>query len=383
MSPDLRVTVVSAYPFHMADQARQLHRQGVLERMVTGVPRSRIGLPAEVVRSRLPWSAARRIGGRALPAADPWLNRLVVRDFDRWSRSQLGEPSVVNALSGFATDTLAAASARGAATFCDRGSWHILEQKRVLDEEADRIGVLPPEFDPFLVDRELREYELADRILVPSEPVRRSFLRRGIEPSRVVKVPYGVDVSAFCPPSGQRRHGAVVSVAAVGLRKGHHHLLQAFRLLRTADANLTLVGPVSRRWAARLRLDEPGIRATGRVGRDRVIDELQQASVFVLASVEEGLALVIAQAMACGLPVVATEATGAEELITNGVEGILLPAPSDDTDLAAAIDSILSDDDLARAMGTAARHKVESLGGWDRYGQQLVQVFRDGWSRWS
>jgi glycosyltransferase involved in cell wall biosynthesis len=197
----------------------------------------------------------------------------------------------------------------------------------------------------------------------------------------VVKVPYGVDVSAFCPPGGQRRHGAIVSVAAVGLRKGHHHLLQAFRLLRTADANLTLVGPVSPGWAARLRLDEPGIRATGRVGRDRVIEELQQASVFVLASVEEGLALVIAQAMACGLPVVATEATGAEELITNGVEGILLPAPSDDTDLAAAIDSILSDDDLARAMGAAARQKVESLGGWDRYGQQLVQVFRDGRSR--
>jgi alpha-maltose-1-phosphate synthase len=196
-----------------------------------------------------------------------------------------------------------------------------------------------------------------------------------------VKVPYGVDVSAFCPPGGQRRHGAIVSVAAVGLRKGHHHLLQAFRLLRTTDANLTLVGPVSPGWGERLRLDEPGIRATGRVGRDRVIEELRQASVFVLASVEEGLALVIAQAMACGLPIVATEATGAEELITNGVEGILVPGPSDATDLAAAIDSILSDDDLARAMGGAGRRKVESLGGWDRYGQQLVHVFRDGRTR--
>lgn len=381
MSPDLQVTVVSAYPFHMADQARQLHRLGTLERMVTGVPRSRIGLPAEMVRSRLPWTATRRIAGRTVPAADPWLNRLVVRDFDRWSCSQLGEPSVVNALSGFATETLAAAAARGAATFCDRGSWHILEQKQVLGEEAHRVGVPAPEFDPFLVDRELREYELADRILVPSEPARRSFLRRGIEPGRVVKVPYGVDVSAFSPSMGPRRRGAIVSVAAVGLRKGHHHLLQAFRLLRTRDINLTLVGPVSPGWAARLGLDEPGIRATGRVGRDRVIEELQQASVFVLASVEEGLALVIAQAMACGLPIVATEATGAEELITNGVEGILVPAPSDATDLAAAIDSLLSDDDLARAMGAAARRKVESLGGWDRYGEQLVQVFRDGRNR--
>ncbi len=181
MSPDLRVTVVSAYPFHMADQARQLHRQGVLERMVTGVPRGRIGLPGEVVRSRLQWTAARRIASRTFPGADPWLNRLVVRDFDRWSRSQL-----VSRL--WSMRCLVSRPTRWPGIgprrrhFLCRGSWHILEQKRVLDEEAHRTGVSPLEFDPFLVDRELREYELVNRILVPSEPARRSFLRQGIDP---------------------------------------------------------------------------------------------------------------------------------------------------------------------------------------------------------
>jgi glycosyltransferase involved in cell wall biosynthesis len=313
-----------------------------------------------------------------MPRADPLLNRAVIGDFDRWAASQLGEPSVVNGLSGFATETLTRASARGATVFCDRGSWHILEQKRVLDEEAERIGAPRERFDSFGIERELREYQLANRILVPSEPARQSFIRRGIDAGRVVKVPYGVDISAFTVPTEERCPGAVVSVGAVGLRKGHHHLIQAFRMLSTRNASLTLVGGVTPGWDKRLHLDQAGVRATGPVSRSRVIEELQRASVFVLASVEEGLALVIAQAMACGLPVIATEASGIRELITDGVEGIVVPAPPDAQTLAEAMDSLLADSDRAQAMGVAARRKVESFGGWDRYGLQVVAAFRDG-----
>jgi alpha-maltose-1-phosphate synthase len=375
---DLKVTVVSPYPFHMVDQARQLHRGGVLERMVTAVPRTRVGLPGELVRNRLRWSGFRRVVGRAVPRTDPLLNRKVVRDFDRWARSRLGEPSVVNALSGYATETLTAASARGTTVFCDRGSWHILEQQRVLDEEADRIGAPKEHFDPFIIDRELREYELVDRILVPSEPARQSFIRRGTDPDRVVKVPYGVDISAFSVSTAAPIPGAVVSVATVGLQKGHHELLEGFRVLRTKNASLTLVGAVMPGWYERLRLDQPGVRVTGSVSRSRVVEELQRASVFVLASVHDGFGLVLAQAMACGLPVIATEATGIRELISDGVEGIVVPAPPDARSLAEAMDVLLSDSDKARAMGAAGRRRVESFGGWDRYGRQLVAAFDAG-----
>jgi starch synthase len=378
LSEGLRVTVLSPYPFHMVDQARQLHQSGVLERMVAAVPRSRVGLPRELVSTRLRWSGFRHVVRRARPGLDSMLIREVVRDFDRWAASHLGEPSVINGLSGFATETLSRASGRGVTVFCDRGSWHILEQQRVLNEEADRIGAPQERFDPFIVDRELREYQLADRILVPSESARQSFIRRDIDAGRVVKVPYGVDISAFSVPIEERCPGAVVSVAAVSLRKGQHHLIQAFRMLGTRNASLTLVGPVTPGWDKRLHLDQAGVRATGPVSRSRVIEELQRASVFVLASIEEGLALVIAQAMACGLPVIATEATGIRELITDGVEGIVVSDPPDAHTLAEAIGSLLSDTDRAQAMGAAARRKVESFGGWDRYGRQVVAAFRDG-----
>ena len=370
--------MVSPYPFWAVDQARQLHHAGVLERMVTAVPRSRVGLPPELVVSRLRWSLFRRAARRVLPRADPILNRKVVTDFDRWAASRLGAPSVVNGLTGFATETLSLASARGATVFCDRGSWHILEQKRVLDEEAERIAAPKELFDPFIVERELREYQLADRILVPSEAARQSFVRRGIDAACVVKVPYGVDISAFSLPTEPRCPGAVVSVGTVGLRKGHQHLVEAYRALNVRNASLTLVGAIAPGWDERLHLSQAGVRTTGPVNRTRVIEELQQASVFVLASVEDGFGLVIAQAMACGLPVIATEATGIRELITDGIEGIVVPAPPDARTLAEAMDFLLSDGDRAREMGIAARRKVESFGGWDRYGRQVVAAFREG-----
>jgi alpha-maltose-1-phosphate synthase len=378
LSEELRATVISPYPFHMVDQARQLYQAGILERMVVAVPRSRIGLPREAVSTRLRWSTFRHIARRAMPRADPMLAREVIRDFDRWALSHLGEPCVVNGLSGFATETLSQASARGVTVFCDRGSWHILEQQRVLDEEANRIGAPREFFDPFIVERELREYYLARRILVPSEPARQSFIRQGIDARRVVKAPYGVDISAFSMPTEERCSGAVISVAPVCLQKGQLHLIQAFRLLRARNASLTLVGAVAPGWDKRLRLDQAGVRVTGPVSRRRVIEELQRASVFVLASVHDGFGMVIAQAMACGMPVIATEATGIRELVTDGVEGIVVPAPPDAHTLAEAIDSLLSDTDRARAMGAAARRKVESLGGWDRYGRQVVAAFREG-----
>jgi starch synthase len=349
--------------------------------MVTAVPRSRVGLPIDKVSTRLSMSALRRAMGRSLPSTDPFLNRAVIRDFDRWAKSQLGSPSAINSLSGFATSTLCSASERGLTVFCDRGSWHILEQKHILDEEADMIGVPQERFDPFIVERELREYEIADKIIVPSEAARQSFLRQGIDASRVVKIPYGVDISQFSSPIEERRPGAIVSVATISLRKGHHHLLQAFQLLRTRNATLTLVGAISAGYGRYLNLDQPAVRITGPVSRSRVIRELQQASIFVLASIEEGLALVIAQAMACGLPVISTEAAGASELITDGVEGIIVSSPVSAEKLAQAIDYLLSDNVRSRAMGAAARRKVEAIGGWERYGRQLVAAFHEGQSQ--
>jgi glycosyltransferase involved in cell wall biosynthesis len=102
------------------------------------------------------------------------------------------------------------------------------------------------------------------------------------------------------------------------------------------------------------------------------VEHYQNSDVFCLLSVQEGLALVIAQAMACGLPVVATYNTGAEDLIREGVEGFLVRARDSD----AARDRITrlkEDRSLRLRMGRLARQRVLKGFSWHEYGNRAVK----------
>jgi starch synthase len=371
------ITVLSPYRFHAFELAGQLARHGVLRRLLTAMPRRTVTeVPACYISSRRRVALVRHAFGKLHLPNDPLVNRLVVRDFDRWASRSLSDDKLVVALSSFATSTLAKAAQMGATTVCDRGSWHILEQQRVMNEEASTWNCSPPPFDPWLIDRELDEYETATTVTVPSEPARRSFLRQGTSPARVAKVPYGVDTRRYHRSEAQGRdHRRVICVGHVGLRKGHQYLAPAYRRVRRPGSSLVLVGEAPLAGVRLLGGVDADITLTGPVSRDRVATELRQSGIFALASVEEGLALVIGQAMAAGLPVVASEATGAEELITHGVEGFIVPT-GDEGRLSEALDLLLSDEDLARNMGDAAWRRMQSLGGWDRYGDDALAVYR-------
>jgi glycosyltransferase involved in cell wall biosynthesis len=94
---------------------------------------------------------------------------------------------------------------------------------------------------------------------------------------------------------------------------------------------------------------------------------MSRSYVLALPSVEEGLALVQGQALACGCPVIATRATGAEDLFTDGVEGFILN-DRDTGALAARLQQLADDPALRERMSAAALVRVKSLGGWDDYG---------------
>lgn len=377
MSLSQSVTVVSPYRFHMFELAGQLSRHNALRRLLAAMPRRTVTeVPAGFVSSHPQIALVRHALRRLRVPNDPAINRLVIREFDRWAARRLSDERVVVALSGFATHSLRRAAATGASTVCDRGSWHILEQQRVLNEEAANWGWPRVPFDPWLIDRELAEYETACTVTVPSEPARRSFLRRGVPSSKVAKLVYGVDTSAYRRPDADGRvHQRVICVGHVGLIKGHQYLVPAYRSVRRARSSLVLVGDAPESAIRRLGLGDADIVVTGAVSRDRVASELRRSGIFVLPSVQEGLALVIGQAMAAGLPVVASEATGAEELITDGVEGFIVPT-GDEAGLAQALDRLLADKDLACTMGDAAWRRMQSLGGWDRYGENALALYQ-------
>jgi glycosyltransferase involved in cell wall biosynthesis len=89
------------------------------------------------------------------------------------------------------------------------------------------------------------------------------------------------------------------------------------------------------------------------------------------------LALVQAQAMACGIPVIATTNTGAEDLFSDGVEGFIVPIRDVDA-IAEKISHLLRRSNDREMMGQAARKRVAEIGGWDSYGQKVLSAYASG-----
>jgi glycosyltransferase involved in cell wall biosynthesis len=154
----------------------------------------------------------------------------------------------------------------------------------------------------------------------------------------------------------------------VSARKGVHYLADA--VARVPGARLTVVGDVEVGMNALIR-GSGAVRVVGPVAGRELPAWYRGADVFCLLSIEEGLALVLAQAMAMGLPVIATPNTGAEELIQDGVHGFIVPA-RDPAAAAARLRQLAESPELGRAMGMRARARIAEGFDWAHYGARAA-----------
>jgi sugar transferase (PEP-CTERM/EpsH1 system associated) len=197
--------------------------------------------------------------------------------------------------------------------------------------------------------------------------------RSGVKPDKIAEIPGGVDVNIFtqidCKSIKRLRHkwdlGTEVTIIGTVGRfvepKGYSYLLEAMVELRKQNSNIRalLVGDGSLRLAMEEKaetLDLPDILVFTGIRRD-VPMILALLDVFVLPSLWEGLPIALLEAMAAGLPVVATRVGGVPEVVVDGVTGFLVP-PRDPQALADAILRLLRDPDLRRRMGEAGHARV-------------------------
>ncbi len=207
-------------------------------------------------------------------------------------------------------------------------------------------------------------WPLADHIICNSQAEERILTGHyGIPGERVTVIPNGVDAEYFSPPPdkalGQKQ--VILSVGRLEPQKDHDTLLSAFRQVAEQEpkAELWIVGDGSRRDALQLQsnqLFQPG-RVRLLPGRPDLLPLLREAAVFVLSSRWEGLPNVVLEAMAAGLPVVATQVGGVPEVVLPGQTGWLAP-PQDPPALAAAISAALAAPETSAAFGANARRLV-------------------------
>ena len=203
----------------------------------------------------------------------------------------------------------------------------------------------------------------------------------GVSKRKLRLAPYGVNLEKFhpcgSPPLDEFR---VVFVGGACIRKGIRYLLESFWKLKHPRKHLTLAGTVSNEVLKNLTplQHDANITILGHVPQAEIKKLLSVSHVMVLASIEEGLACVQAQALACGCPIIASQHTGADGDIffEHGKEGFIVPIRNSEA-IAERLQMLADCPDVRSAMSENALRRVKSVAGWNEYGSRMYAVFSE------
>jgi alpha-maltose-1-phosphate synthase len=359
--------------------AQAFARAGLLKAFVSGFPRfsPRAGLPElgdrMIRRDHLQCLYLASLRWPLLPeAASEWLAWASKAWLDRCSARFAAESDLFLFYNGCGLESARRLRHSGVIRVVEVVNSHVLQQDEILREEHRIAGVRYDGIYPREIATRTAEYEEVDYILCPSEFVRQSFLTRGFSPERIIKNTFGFEQPA-AEPEAKRDDGVfrVLYVGSLSVRKGLRYLIEAFNQFEHPRKELVLVGPDARPTGLENLTLPDSVRRTGVLKGSALASAYASASAFVLPSVEEGLALVMAEALSYGLPVIATANTGAEDLFLNGKEGFVVPIRSSKA-IAEGLQQLADDPDLRRRMSHAARQRAAELAGWRVSGQRLT-----------
>ncbi len=224
-------------------------------------------------------------------------------------------------------------------------------------------------------------------VITVSERSRRDIARDFARPlAQIDVVPNGIDTAVFRPLPGIAREPMrlMATASADAPLKGLRYLLLAFAELRRQHTGLELLvvgrprpGGKTERLVDQLGLRE-AITFVSQISTEELVRHYARATLAVVPSLYEGFGLPAGEAMACAVPVVATDAGALPEIV--GDAGALVP-PGDASALAAGIDSLLRDPQRRAALGDAARRRIVETFSWDVCARDMVSYYRQVLSR--
>ena len=369
--PDEEPRTLARLPPDLARRARTELRRRVLCDEVAGASVAHAGTTLElagVLARRAGWGSGTR---RLLRLRNLQFDRAVV------TRLSATTGAVVAATSA-SLGTLRHARARGIMSFLNYPIAHHAFSAAILTEEAqlrpEYAGTLQSHTFPRSVRSQLEaEIATADRVLVLSTFQKRTFVQCGVPEEKLLVTPLGVDTSLFRPKAATRPTNDVFRVmfsGQIGQRKGIAYLVDAFRLADIPGSELVLVGAPVGSEAPWSRL--PNVRHVPHVPRWKLPELYAQADVFVFPSLVEGFGLTPLEAMACGVPVIVSTHTFADDVIENGKDGYIVPVRNAEA-IAKLLVHFAEDEDARQAIGCGARRKAERFT-WGRYRREAARA---------
>jgi glycosyltransferase involved in cell wall biosynthesis len=374
----MKVTISVNGKFHAFELAKQLEKRRFLERLITSYPwfkMSKEGLPKEKVAS-LPMKEIMQQALNFIPflknkISPEWYSASL---FDKQASRYVRPCDIFVGWSGSSLHSLRKAKSLGAITILERCSSHIVYQKDILKEEYELWGLKPALPSSRIVEKELDEYRQSDYIAIPSQFAKQTFLDKGVPEDKLIHIPYGVDIDIFRPISKNDNIFRAIYVGAMTIRKGVHYLLRAVSELNLKNFELWLIGSLCDEIKPFFKKYRDIFKYFGHIDYRRLYRFYSQGSVFILPSIEDGLAHVILQAMACGLPVICTTNSGGQDVIRDTKEGFIVPARNAEV-LRDKILYLYERPNLLEEMNKLAYKRVTKNFTWDDYGEKIIDVY--------
>jgi glycosyltransferase involved in cell wall biosynthesis len=384
--PDQRVVTLVSNVKHSVHTARALHDAGLLARyLAPTLLRRPLTVPGfsntSVVRrlnearvvpdvqglplSRLAAAEAVARGLRRI-AADAWSIRASHAVYDVEATLRARRSAVLHFTSGIGAHLARRARRSGSIVVCERRGLHHFAYA------IPGAGTWPES----AIGRRLEaEYDRADLIVVYSRAAARTFHDAGFTEDRIAVVPLGTDVSQFTPDETQR--GALTRVLFVGRQDRQKGFDLFIRLVEQLprEVEVRVIGHPAPSAVEALTRIRPEAVFTGIVGHDALVREYRQATALVLPSRAESWGLVVGEAMACGLPVVVSDACGSADMVVNGRSGFVVPAGDVDA-LRAAVVSLHEDRGRVLSFAAAAVTDVRAWT-WERHAREIVSLYRE------
>jgi glycosyltransferase involved in cell wall biosynthesis len=304
----------------------------------------------------------------------------VYRDLDRAVAARIRrQPAGLKAVYNFedgSLETFRAAQALGLKRIYDLPIAYWRAGRKIFLEEAEREPEWAATLDGLSdsadkLARKDEEIRLADCVLVASSFTKATLELAPDAPPAVHVVPYGAPVSAAAPVN-EKLTGPlrVLFVGSLGQRKGTSYLLRACE--RLAAVKLTLIGNRGAGECAPLDAALRRHRWISSCPHSEVLGEMRRHDVLVFPSLFEGFGLVMLEAMSQGMTVITTPHTGGPDVLTDGVDGFIVPIRSEEA-IAERLEILASDPERLRAMKDAAARTAATLS-WAAYRTETARI---------
>jgi glycosyltransferase involved in cell wall biosynthesis len=278
--------------------------------------------------------------------------------------------------------TVKTAAQLGIPTVLERCNANTRFAMEVVQQECERLGVaLPPDHEHAYNAEKLRieeeEYDLADRLLCPSEFTAKTFLDKGYPKEKLARHIYGFDEKVYYPssePRDPKRPLTMLFVGVCAVRKGVHYALEAWvKSPASKEGTFLIAGEFLPAYQEKLApmLNHPSVRVLGH--RNDVPELMRKSDILILPSIEEGFGLVVTEAIGSGCVPLASEAC--TELCKHMETG-LMHRIGDVTAIREHITMLHEDRALLARLRAAGLKMVPEIT-WDAAGARLLEVYRE------